>query len=80
MAEHRPAVTFLCHGESSTGVMHPLEGYGDLCHRYGSLFLVDTVASIGGAPFHADESKVKLSLFSNSSIVNGILTLVYQMI
>ena len=58
--------------------MHPLEGYGDLCHRYGSLFLVDTVASIGGAPFHADESKVKLSLFSNSilsSIANGVLTL-----
>lgn len=70
LAEHRPAVTFLCHGESSTGVMHPLEGYGDLCHRYGSLFLVDTVASIGGAPFHADESKVDCVYAATQKVLN----------
>lgn len=24
---------FLAHSESSTGVMQPLDGYGELCHR-----------------------------------------------
>ena len=58
MVELKPTALFLCHGESSTGVMHPLEGFGDLCHEHGCLFLVDTVASIGGAPFYADELNV----------------------
>ena len=34
LARHKPALLFLAHGESSTGVMQPLDGYGELCHRY----------------------------------------------
>lgn len=49
---------FVCHGESSTGVIHPLEKLGKLCHTHNALFLVDTVASLGGAEFKADELEV----------------------
>lgn len=49
---------FVCHGESSTGVLHPLEKLGKLCYNYNALFLVDTVASLGGAQFRADDLKV----------------------
>lgn len=56
-------MAFICHGESSTGVRHPLKGYGDACHANDCLLLVDTVASLGGTHFGADELKV----------VNGIL-------
>uniref|UniRef100_A0A3Q3VZV7 Alanine--glyoxylate aminotransferase n=1 Tax=Mola mola TaxID=94237 RepID=A0A3Q3VZV7_MOLML len=51
----RPVVFFLAHGESSTGVLHPLDGIGQLCHKYDCLFLVDSVASIGGAPLYMDQ-------------------------
>ena len=44
--------------------MHPLEGFGDVCHKNGALLLVDTVASIAGAPFHADRLGVLFSIFS----------------
>uniref|UniRef100_A0A3Q3GYM6 Alanine--glyoxylate and serine--pyruvate aminotransferase a n=1 Tax=Labrus bergylta TaxID=56723 RepID=A0A3Q3GYM6_9LABR len=54
LSKHRPAVFFLAHGESSTGVLHPLDGIGQLCHKYNCLFLVDSVASIGGAPLYMD--------------------------
>uniref|UniRef100_A0A915CMS0 Aminotransferase class V domain-containing protein n=1 Tax=Ditylenchus dipsaci TaxID=166011 RepID=A0A915CMS0_9BILA len=54
----KPAVAFLCHGESSTGVVHPLDGFGEVCRKNGALLLVDTVASLGAAPFHADELMV----------------------
>lgn len=30
---HKPSVLFITHGESSTGVLQPLEGLGKLCHR-----------------------------------------------
>lgn len=31
--QHKPLVLFITHGESSTGVLQPLEGLGELCHR-----------------------------------------------
>ncbi|XP_042545007.1 serine--pyruvate aminotransferase isoform X2 [Dipodomys spectabilis] len=33
LAQHRPVLLFLTHGESSSGVMQPLDGFGELCHR-----------------------------------------------
>ena len=33
LAQHKPALLFLTQGESSCGVLQPLDGYGDLCHR-----------------------------------------------
>lgn len=52
--QHKPAVLFLCQGDSSTGVHQSLAGLGDLCHANGTLLLVDTVCSLGGVPFFAD--------------------------
>ncbi len=52
---HKPAVLFLCQGESSTGVHQALGGLGDLCKANGTLLLVDTVCSLGGVPFYADK-------------------------
>ncbi|NXN65761.1 SPYA protein, partial [Himantopus himantopus] len=33
LTRHKPSVLFITHGESSTGVLQPLEGLGELCHR-----------------------------------------------
>lgn len=33
LARHKPSVLFITHGESSTGVLQPLERLGELCHR-----------------------------------------------
>ncbi|KAK9813216.1 hypothetical protein WJX72_010906 [[Myrmecia] bisecta] len=52
--QHKPAVLFLCQGESSTGAHQSLAGVGDLCHKHNCLLLVDTVCSLGGVPLFAD--------------------------
>ena len=54
MKDCSPDVVFVCHGESSTGVCQPLDGMGNICRQANSLLLVDTVASLGAAPFAAD--------------------------
>lgn len=55
LEQHKPAVLFLCQGESSTGTHQSLAGLGDACKRTGTLLLVDTVCSLGGVPMFADE-------------------------
>ena len=53
--KHKPAVLFLCQGESSTGVHQALGGLGEVCKANGTLLLVDTVCSLGGVPIYADK-------------------------
>lgn len=35
---HKPKVVFICHGDSSTGVLQSLDKLGDLCHRLVSKY------------------------------------------
>jgi alanine-glyoxylate transaminase/serine-glyoxylate transaminase/serine-pyruvate transaminase len=65
MQIHRPKILFMAHGESSTGVLQPLEGFGELCREYNCLFVVDTVITLGAVPFHADKWKIDV-IYSGS--------------
>jgi len=58
--QHKPHAMWLCHGESSTGVFQNIDGIGDLCRKHGTLFLLDTVCTLGGVPLKADEQKVDI--------------------
>ncbi|NXF18187.1 SPYA protein, partial [Rhodinocichla rosea] len=69
LVQHKPLVLFITHGESSTGVLQPLEGLGELCHRHGCLLLVDAVASLGGAPIFMDQQAEIDVLYSGSQKV-----------
>lgn len=68
---YKPDVVFICHGESSTGVMHPLKGFGKVCRENNALLLVDTVASIGGAPFGADELEIDCVYSATQKVLNA---------
>ena len=48
-------VVALVHCETSTGVLQPLEEIGQLARAHGALFLVDSVASLGGQRLPVDE-------------------------
>ena len=57
-------------GDSSTGAHQNLAGIGDLCHKNGTLLLIDTVCSLGGVPFFADDWGVDC-MYSGSQKVLG---------
>ncbi len=42
------------HGETSTGVLQPLEPMARLARQYGALLVVDAVATVGGVPLEVD--------------------------
>ncbi|NXW71708.1 SPYA protein, partial [Hirundo rustica] len=71
LVQHRPLVLFITHGESSTGVLQPLEGLGELCHRYGCLLLVDSVASLGGAPIFMDQQEIDVLYSGSQKVLNA---------
>ncbi|XP_063624037.1 alanine--glyoxylate aminotransferase-like [Cydia splendana] len=71
LKKHRPAGMFITHGDSSTGTVQSLEGLGKLCHKYGTLLLVDTVVSLGAVPFFMDEWGVDGVYTSGQKALSG---------
>lgn len=71
LAEHKPSLFFITHGESSSGVVQPLDGIGDLCHRYNCLLLVDSVASLGGAPIYMDKQGIDILYSGSQKVLNA---------
>ncbi len=55
LAKKRYKLVALVHAETSTGVLQPLEEISRIVHEHDSLFLVDAVTSLGGAPLKIDE-------------------------
>ncbi|ELU05539.1 hypothetical protein CAPTEDRAFT_164164 [Capitella teleta] len=51
---HNPKLLFVTHGESSSTTLQSLEGIGKLCHKFGCLVVVDSVAALGGVPLLQD--------------------------
>jgi alanine-glyoxylate transaminase/serine-glyoxylate transaminase/serine-pyruvate transaminase len=47
-------VVAVVHAETSTGMLQPLEGIGELCRAHGAMLVVDAVASLGGIPVEVD--------------------------
>ncbi|WP_041739255.1 alanine--glyoxylate aminotransferase family protein [Calothrix sp. PCC 6303] len=58
---HRPRILALVHAETSTGARQPMEGVAELCEKYNTLLLIDTVTSLGGVPIFLDEWGVDLA-------------------
>ncbi len=53
-----PKLVAVCQGDTSTTMLQPLEGLGELCHRYGAMLQVDATASCGGTPLPVDAWQV----------------------
>ncbi len=55
LKEHPAKLVALVHAETSTGVLQPMEGIGEIVHAHGALLLVDCVTSLGGVPVYVDD-------------------------
>jgi len=51
----KPAVLALVHGDTSTGMVQPLDGLAATCRATGTLIFVDATATLCGTPFETDE-------------------------
>jgi len=57
-AASRPKLLAVVHAETSTGVYQPVAELGPMAHRYGALFVMDAVTSLGCVPVEIDRWEV----------------------
>ena len=57
----RPKLVALVHGETSTGILQPLDESIAIAHQHGALFLADCVTSLGGQPVDVDARGIDIA-------------------
>ena len=58
LAAHGADIVGLVHGETSTGVVNPVDAVAAIAQRAGALSVVDAVTTLGGVPLKAAEWKI----------------------
>jgi len=61
----------LCHGETSTGVISPLDDFRKVADELGALLVVDAVATLGGVPLAVDEQRIDLCFSSSQKAISA---------
>jgi alanine-glyoxylate transaminase / serine-glyoxylate transaminase / serine-pyruvate transaminase len=68
---HKPKIFFVAHGESSTGLLQNLEGFGELCREFDCIFMVDSVITMGCVPFFVDKWKIDVAYSGSQKVLNA---------
>ncbi|CZR01875.1 pyridoxal-phosphate-dependent aminotransferase family protein [Trichococcus collinsii] len=76
-----PKIVALVHGETANGQMQPLEKIGKFCQENEVFFVVDTVATYGGAPVKVDEWGIDVAIAGTQkcvSVPSGLSLITYN--
>lgn len=68
---HQPSIFFMAHGESSTGMLQSLDGFGDLCRDFNCIFMVDAVITMGCVPLYVDRWKIDVAYSGSQKVLNA---------
>src|ERR671924_2106097 len=77
----RTKLVALIHGETSTGVLQPLQEIAQLVHRYDALLLVDAVATLGGCEVAVDRWGIDVAVAATQkclSCPSGLAPVTYN--
>ena len=66
-----PRLVAVVHGETSTGILQPLEDIIKIAHDNGALFLADCVTSLGGQPVELDERGIDIAYSCTQKCLSG---------
>lgn len=63
---------FVIHHETTTGILNPIKEIGKLAKKYGIIYVVDAISSIGGMPIDVDECNIDYILGTANKCIQGI--------
>ncbi len=58
------ALVYTTHHETGTGLLNPIREIGEIVHRFGATFIVDTTSSLGMIPFDIEKDNVDFCMAS----------------
>lgn len=58
------SLVYTTHHETGTGLLNPVREIGDIAHRFGCVFVVDTTSSLGMIPFDMRKDNVDFCMAS----------------
>src|SRR5689334_14259093 len=64
------AALFVVHGETSTGVVQPLDALAEACSQHGALLFIDCVTSLAGQPLDLDDAGVDAAFSGSQKCLN----------
>lgn len=70
LAEGARAVS-LVHNDTSVGIKNPAQEIGELAKKYGALFIMDGVTTIGGDEVHVDKWGVDLAVVGSQKCIGA---------
>ena len=72
LAKHKYKLLAVVHGETSSGAQQPyIKDLATLAHEHGALFLLDTVASLGGVPVEVDAWDVDVAFSGSQKAISA---------
>jgi len=61
----------VCHGETSTGVLSPIDDFRKVADEVGALLVVDSVATLCGAPLDVDRQRIDLCFSGTQKAISA---------
>ncbi|MDT2829403.1 alanine--glyoxylate aminotransferase family protein [Vagococcus carniphilus] len=68
--KYQPKIVAMVHGETANGQMQPLKEIGEFCRENDLFFVVDTVATYGGAEIKVDEWQIDVAIAGSQKCVS----------
>ena len=57
-------IVYITHHETGTGLLNPIRKIGEIAHRFGAVFVVDTTSALGMIPFDIQKDNVDFCMAS----------------
>jgi 2-aminoethylphosphonate-pyruvate transaminase len=69
-----PSITHvsICHCETTSGVMNPVEAVGAVVQAAGKRYVVDAMSSFGAIPIDLEEAKIDYLVSSSNKCIEGV--------
>ena len=80
MRNVEPDVIAWCHGETSTGVLNPLEPIARLAHEANALSMLDAVATFGTVPIDLARAGIDVAVSSSAKALQGPAGLAWALV
>lgn len=62
----------MVHGETTTGMLNPIEAVGEVVKRYERIFIVDAMSTFGGVPLDVDTLGIDFIISSANKCIQGV--------